>query len=216
MDFSADATVGTAPMSVQFTDASTGAPTSWSWDFGDTGTSVQQDPVHVYTSAGVYTVSLDASNSAGSGNETKVGYIEVNPPVIPTADLDANPTSGVAPLTVDFQDLSQGNPTSWLWTFGDGNTSTAQNPTHVYVSPGTYTVSLTATNAAGSDTITLPGYINATLPPPITTFLPVADAKVKSSSPSNNYGPKPICACVVIAQPGTPTSSFWSRVSGAP
>ena len=188
VDFSSDVTIGTAPLSVQFSDASTGAPTSWSWDFGDTGTSTQQSPAHVYTSAGLYTVSLDASNTAGSGNETKVGYIEVQPPVVPTADFDATPTSGPAPLNVAFQDLSQGNPTAWLWTFGDGNTSTVQNPNHVYASPGTYTVSLTVTNAAGSDTITLLDYVNALVPPPITTFLPVADAKVKSTSPSSNYG----------------------------
>jgi PKD repeat protein len=70
----------------------------------------------------------------------------------------------VAPLTVAFTDLSTGNPTSWSWTFGDGGTSTAQNPTYEYTTPGTYTVSLTAYNAYGQDTETKTGYITVTEP----------------------------------------------------
>lgn len=76
-----------------------------------------------------------------------------------TADFSGTPLSGEIPLTVQFTDLSTGSPTSWSWSFGDGGTSTAQNPTHTYVTSGTYTVSLTATNANGSDTVTKTGYI---------------------------------------------------------
>jgi len=81
-------------------------------------------------------------------------------PAVPAANFTGNPTSGPAPLTVMFTDTSTGSPTSWSWTFGDGGTSSAQNPSHQYAA-GTYTVSLTATNAQGSDTETKTNYITA-------------------------------------------------------
>ncbi|WP_394697838.1 choice-of-anchor L domain-containing protein [uncultured Methanomethylovorans sp.] len=77
----------------------------------------------------------------------------------PVANLTANVTSGTAPLTVNFTDLSTNTPTSWLWDFGDGNISNDQNPTHTYTSGGTYTVSLNATSAAGSNTSIQANYI---------------------------------------------------------
>jgi len=77
----------------------------------------------------------------------------------PAADFSGNPTSGQVPLTVYFTDLSTGSPTSWSWTFGDGGTSTAQNPSHQYTADGSYTVSLTATNANGSDNETKSNYV---------------------------------------------------------
>jgi PKD repeat protein len=83
------------------------------------------------------------------------------PIVPPVAQFSATPLSGTAPLPVTFTDLSSNYPTSWIWDFGDGSTSTAQNPTHTYLEPGTYEVSLTVTNEAASNTHTKPGYINA-------------------------------------------------------
>lgn len=76
-----------------------------------------------------------------------------------TANFTGSPTSGTAPLTVQFTDTSTGSPTSWSWNFGDGGTSTAQNPSRVYAAAGTYNVTLTATNACGSDGETKNGYI---------------------------------------------------------
>ncbi len=76
-----------------------------------------------------------------------------------TANFSGSPTSGTAPLAVNFTDLSSGSPTSWSWAFGDGGTSTAQNPSHTYAAAGTYNVTLTATNACGSDGETKSGYI---------------------------------------------------------
>ncbi len=77
-----------------------------------------------------------------------------------TADFSASVTAGAAPLLVAFSDLSTGAPTSWLWDFGDsGATSTEQNPTFEYVEPGSYSVSLTATNASGSDMLVRSDYI---------------------------------------------------------
>jgi PKD repeat protein len=69
----------------------------------------------------------------------------------PVANFTANPTSGYKPLTVTFTDNSTGSPTSWSWSFGDGNTSTVQNPQHEYVSAGNFTVNLTASNRWGSE-----------------------------------------------------------------
>ncbi len=86
-----------------------------------------------------------------------------NPPV---ADFSGTPTSGDYPLTVSFSDLSTNGPTAWSWTFGDGGASTAQSPSHTYTAAGTYTVSLTATNAYGSDTATKVDYITVTEPAP--------------------------------------------------
>lgn len=77
----------------------------------------------------------------------------------PVADFSGNPTSGPAPLTVYFTDLSSNDPTSWSWSFGDGGSSEAQNPSHIYTSVGSKTVSLTATNQYGSDTETKTNYI---------------------------------------------------------
>ncbi len=82
----------------------------------------------------------------------------------PVADFSGSPTSGDAPLTVNFTDQSTNNPTSWSWDFGDGGSSTAQNPSHTYNTAGTYTVKLTATNDCGSNTKTKVDYITVTEP----------------------------------------------------
>jgi PKD repeat protein len=82
---------------------------------------------------------------------------------VPVADFSGTPETGDAPLTVTFSDLSTNNPTGWTWDFGDGQTSALQNPSPVtYNTPGIYTVSLTVTNAAGSDTETKNDYITVT------------------------------------------------------
>jgi PKD repeat protein len=169
-DFSGTPTSGVAPLTVNFTDLSINTPTSWSWDFGDNGTSNQQNPTHTYNEEGTYTVTLTATNPYGSDTEIKVNYIAVSPGP-PVADFSGSPTSGNAPLTVNFTDLSAGSPTSWSWDFGDNGTSTAQNPTHVYDDPGDYTVTLTVTNAQGSDTEVKVNYISVSDPPPVAEFV---------------------------------------------
>ncbi|MEA3446979.1 MAG: C25 family cysteine peptidase, partial [Bacteroidota bacterium] len=150
--------------SVSFTDLSDYAA-EWNWDFGDGGSSTEQDPVYTYTTAGTYTVSLTVTNTQGTDTETKVDYITVNvntnPPV---ADFTADQTNINVGGTVNFTDLSTNSPTSWNWTFngGDPGASTVENPSVTYNLPGTYTVELTATNNYGSDTQTKVGYITVT------------------------------------------------------
>ncbi|GAI93091.1 unnamed protein product, partial [marine sediment metagenome] len=122
----------------------------------------EQNPSHIYDDVGIYTVTLTATNAAGSDDEVKVNYITVLAPPI-GANFSAQPLTGKYPLVVQFTDLSIGDPlpTSWLWDFGDREISEEQNPTHIYKEAGLYTVSLTATNEAGSDTETKFGYIEA-------------------------------------------------------
>lgn len=109
------------------------------------------------------------------------------PPSAPTASFTGSPRSGAAPLAVSFTDTSTGAPGSWSWDFGDGTTSTVRNPTHTYDDPGTYTVALTASNAAGSDTETRVGYITVEAGQPTQTFAPVADVYAKESEPTLNF-----------------------------
>jgi len=148
-DFHASVTSPCVNEEIDFFDDSTGTYDSWRWDFGDGDTSNLQNPSHTYTIAGTYTVSLTVSNACGLDDETKDNYITVSE--APVADFNATPTSGCAPLPVNFTDNSTGSPTSWSWDFGDGDTSNLQNPPHTYTSAGTYTVSLTVSNACGSD-----------------------------------------------------------------
>lgn len=161
-DFNATPTSGTAPLTVNFNDASQ-YPNSWSWNFGDSATSANQNPTHTYSTPGYYTVSLTVTGPGGSDTETKNNYIQVNDQP-PTAYFYASPTSGQKPLTVKFTSTCSGIVSSFSWNFGDGGTSAAQHPTHTYNRGGTFTVKLTATGAGGSDTETKKNYITVSDP----------------------------------------------------
>jgi PKD repeat protein len=152
-----------------FVDATTGGtpPYTYRWDFNNDGLneSTLQSPTYVYTSAGTYTVvqTVTDSSLAGTVNtETKIGYIVIYAPL--TAAFSASPTEGVNGRTVfTFTDQSTGGkgPYSYQWQFGDSNTSTLQNPTHVYASAGTYTITLTVTEGLlTSNTLTKTAYIS--------------------------------------------------------
>lgn len=110
-----------------------------------------------------------------------------NTVVAPVASFTGTPTSGTSPLTVTFTDNSANGPTSWTWSFGDGDTtnSTKQNPIHKYNSAGTYTVSLTVINTVGSDTETRTNYI--TVSSPTTSILnpPVLGSPGSAQSPGD-------------------------------
>ncbi len=159
-NFTSSVTSGKTPLNVKFTDTSTGTPASWKWDFGDGTSSTQQNPTHKYSKAGTYTVILTVKNAVGSNTVTKTDYIKVT--AKPVAEFSATPASGKMPLTVAFTDTSTGLPTKWKWNFGDGASSTVQSPKHKYSKIGSYTVTLTATNAAGSNTVTKTDCIKVT------------------------------------------------------
>ena len=88
----------------------------------------------------------------------------------PVADFSGNPTVGLPPHSVVFTDLSQNTISSWAWDFGDGNTSTIQNPLNNYTDPGTYDVKLVVTGPGGIDSTTKVGYITVNYFPPIADF----------------------------------------------
>ncbi len=141
---------------VDFTNTSTDADT-YAWDFGDGNFSSDSDPSHTYAADGTYTVELIASNACASDTITQ----EIVLSSLPTAGIGSDITAGCLPVTVNFEDLSSGNTTSWAWTFEGGtpNTSTSPNPVVDYDQVGTYDVTLIATNANGSDTLLLEDYI---------------------------------------------------------
>jgi len=158
-EFFGSPTSGISPLIVNFRDTSQGGSiTAWNWNFGDSSSSTTQNPAHTYNSAGIYTVALTATGPGGNNTKTKTNYINVIPPP-PNANFTASQTVGYAPLNINFTDQSTGIVTAWSWTFGDGGSSTAQNPTHIYNNAGTYTVSLTVSNGGGSDNETKTNYI---------------------------------------------------------
>jgi parallel beta-helix repeat protein len=159
--FSASPTSGNSPLNVTFTDSSTGTPTSWKWSFGDGGSSTEKSPKHTYSAAGNYTVSLTSTNAAGNNTTTKTNYIKVTGTAVakPVLNYWGSPRSGTAPLTVYFKDNSSNSPTAWNWSFGDGTSSTLQNPKHIYSAAGSYTIKLTVTNIAGNTSTTKYNYI---------------------------------------------------------
>ena len=154
------------------------------------GTAVIRDP----SSPGLNNVTSTkqgVTSSTGlvvlAGNEATARYWHadeslgtVSPPV---AAFSGSPTSGTAPLAVTFTDASTGGPTAWSWDFGDGTSSTAQNPVHTYAAAGSYSVSLTVTNSGGSNSLTKPSYIGVATPPPPTSYAMV----VASDSPASYW-----------------------------
>ena len=146
---------------IQFTDQSTssGTITAWQWDFGDGTTSTNQNPVHQYTTSGLYTVSLTVTDEYGSDTMTRTNYIAIDVP--PMAEFTSDTQSAFLNENITFTDqsTSYGTISSWQWNFGDGTTSTAQNPVHSYSATGNYTISLTVTDEFGNDTETKTNYI---------------------------------------------------------
>ena len=163
-DFTADPTCGTAPLSVQFTDTSYSSfpITSWEWDFNNDGVidSYLQNPAHIYSEIGVYTVVLTVGNGSITNTETKINYITVTNPL--NAGFSAEPTNGYEPLIVQFSDLSTGNITIWEWDFeNDGIIdSWLQNPEYTYTVPGVFSVFLNVSDGTYSDSILLENLID--------------------------------------------------------
>ena len=148
--FNASPTTGCAPLAISFTDQSTGNPTAWQWDLGNGTVSTQQSPTTTYFNPGTYTVTLTVTNANGSNTVSKMNYITVNEK--PAVDFTVSDSAGCFPLRANFTDLSSagsGSIVSWEWDFGDGSTSTAQNPFHIFSTSGNYTVTLKVTNSGG-------------------------------------------------------------------
>ncbi len=137
---------------INFTDYSTGNPTTWAWSFGDGTTSNLQNPSHTYASSGSYNVYLLISSALCSDSiSISVTVGNVTPSC--AANFNSYPDSANANM-IYFYDASTGTPTSWTWNFGDGTTSSLQNPVHTYSTQGNYTVSLSISSANCSDSYT--------------------------------------------------------------
>ena len=197
------------PLTVNFTNQSTGG-ISYSWNFGDGNTSTQPSPTHTYNAYGNFTVTLIVTNSSGCTDTLlQPAFVRIQRPVI---SFPALPQRGCVPYTAAFSATinTLDNVTSYLWNFGDGNTSTQANPTHTYPNQGNYTVSLTITTSTGcTETYSLGNAIVvgripvidfAASPNPVCAYQPVAFTSTVSEgdtwawdfgagNPSNNPNP---------------------------
>lgn len=152
---------------LELVDISVNSPVSWKWTITPAGatyhngtSSTSKNPVVSFNSVGTFNVKLVVTNAAGSDSITK--NITSKTYTKPVAEFIANPLSVRAGQVVSFLDQSTNDPTSWSWSFGDGDSSNLQHPVHIYNNVGNYTVNLTAKNPAGSSTKTRANYIKVT------------------------------------------------------
>jgi parallel beta-helix repeat protein len=142
---------GNAPLNVQFTGSTSGgtSPYSFRWTFGDGTSSTAKNPSHSYSQPGTYNATLTVTDSSDNQDSASVSIQASAPTPQPSVSAGASPMSGSAPLNVQFTGSASGgtSPYSFRWTFGDGGSSTQQNPSHTYSEPGTYTAAITVTDS---------------------------------------------------------------------
>lgn len=173
--FTVSDTAACAPFTISTNNLSEGAA-SYRWSFNDIVSSSSFSPGFTFIQPGFYSVSLVATSAAGCSDTLVLDSLEAYR--VPTAGFNLNSTEGCTPLSVSFNNTSFNTRTPvYSWNFGNGNTSSAINPTEVYYNPGSYDVSLVVTNYGGcSDSITLPAIVHVfdTLPAPVTPILRVS------------------------------------------
>ena len=145
---------GCGSLVVEFQDLSTGSPQTWLWDFGNGNTSTLQNPTTFFTEEGIYDISLTVSDSFSTNSLTFVEFIEVYKEPVAIISVDTN--SGCIPFDISFvdQSISSNSILSWFWDFGDGSTSSQQNPIYGYSSSGNFTVSLLITDSNNCQNLT--------------------------------------------------------------
>ena len=186
IQFTANPTAGVEALAVQFSspavDSAGNAIVSWNWSFGDGSTSTSQNPTHTYTTAGPFNPALVATNSLNQSVSANGPSITVNSANV---QFTANPTNGVEPLTVQFSCPSVDSGTnaivSWNWNFNDGSTSTNQNPSHAYLTTGTFHPGLVVTNIWGDEIAGSGPSITVTSTPPIVSFSPLTNGQQVAS-----------------------------------
>jgi PKD repeat protein len=196
-NFTATGKVGCAPLTVQFNNASSFNATTFLWQFagGTPASSTLANPSVQYTTPGVYSVSLIASNSAGSSTVTQQNFVTVLAP--PAAGFIPN----INGSTVSLSNTST-NATSYSWNFGDGTTNTGANPTHTYIADGIYTITLTAANNCGTAVSTATVVIQT---PPNAGF-----------SVTSNTGCAPLTATFTNTSSSNATDFLWQFPGGEP
>ena len=190
-DYAAAITVaatGCVDQVVTITDASTVGADTWSWTSGNGQSSIVQNPSFTYAAAGTYTIGLTSQNSVSGCSSTITKSITIN--TVPIPSFTATPLAGCSPLSVAFTNTS--GPGTYLWVFGNGSTSTMQNPpAKTYIANGVYDVSLTKTDANGCvGTTTIPAMI--TVGPPVAAF---------SSDLVNGCAPLPVTFTDISTSP---------------
>jgi PKD repeat protein len=189
---------GCSPFTVQFTDHSIGQPTAWNWDFpgGDPSTSTAENPIVTYESPGAYSATLTIENVFGQNTSVQNAILTIHPPTI--ADFTTNTTLNVVTLS----NLSQ-NATGYLWDFGDGFISTETSPTHIYNSPGEYSITLVANGLCGPSTSSM--LVNIVAPAPQAAF-----------QVSQNMGCVPFTVQYQDNSMGNPNAWNWAFPGGNP
>jgi PKD repeat protein len=199
---------------IQFTDESLdrdGTIVSWSWNFGDAGTSTQQNPTHGYADDGIYIVILTVTDEDGASDSISNDIVVSNVP--PTADFTYSPSSPTDLDAVQFTDTStdpDGMIVSWIWNFGDGTNSTSKNPQHNYSTTDQYTVVLKVTDNNGAKKS-------------ISKIITISQSEPRNNQPTANFSFYPSTAMVndtiqftdtSIDTDGTITSYLWNFGDG--
>ncbi|MCK5739753.1 PKD domain-containing protein, partial [bacterium] len=207
-DFTADKTVGSAPLSVEFTDNSAGEITNWSWEFpgGDPATANSGGPhIVTYIATGTYSVTLTIEGPGGINTETKTNFITVIAP--PVAKFGAEPRTGITPLLVTFTDSSTGIIDSYEWEFQGGGPATASGigPHQItYNTPGVWSAKLTVTGPGGTDVL------------PFNNFIEVLPKSVADFSGTPLTGTTPLDVVFTSTATGSLDSWEWTFEGGLP
>jgi gliding motility-associated-like protein len=149
----ADPDSGCHPLTVDFSDLTQPTPIGWNWNFGDpdaaSNTAAVENPIHLYSGAGTYDVSLSITTAEGCVTDSVfTDFIEVFPLPYASFTLDPN-IINLVDANISFTDHSQGQIIDWSWNFGDGTNSSNQNPTHLYSDTGTFIINLLVTTDHG-------------------------------------------------------------------
>ncbi len=186
--FTISATAVNQHVPVTFTDNSTGMPTAWAWEFrsGNTVlTSNEKSPVITFEEPGLYTVTLKVSNPVGEDTEVKTDVLTIVDLTSVEAQFTSTFRATYAGGSIQFNDASIGTATAWEWTFegADVTTSTEQNPSVQYSTPGRYKVKLVASNDVRESTIEKTDYILVVPGTGLTAFYPL-DGSIDDAGPS--------------------------------
>jgi len=176
-----------APLSVEFTDSSTGGTISnLSWQFGD-GSANASSPtvVHTYNTVGTYQVNLTSENSCGNNSTFSRDIVVTSEPCpAVSANFSNNLSSGMAPLSVEFTDSSTGGSIIyWFWEFGDGRTGNTSNINHTFTSSGSYLVNLTSWNSCGNSSGTSRSITVLDVPPSAPVITNITPSTGLNTSP---------------------------------